>query len=459
MRLRVHSKCFSKTSWRPALLLTISILFLSGCATSWDAGISDDDPIPELKRAVRYIERHYFEPKSRKELEQAAIRGMKRWIKENKPSPKKVNKRQILSSENSSIDSEFLKYTNQFEMNPKELEYAAIEKLLDDLDEEGTKFIPPDLYRAMSEAFDEGTAGVGVKLEKKDDYFLITPMEGSPAEKAGIRKNDILINIDDFSAAQMTLGEALFKLRGPVGLKVRVRIKRSNSEAPLDIELERKKYSIRSLESRIINGDIIYIRLLSFQYETPEILEDHLEEFEVENVKGLIIDLRDNPGGLLKAVVQVVDQFLPPDYPILTIAGISKGKAVSDEYKAIFDDTWDDFSPIFILVNEKTAVGSEIMAGALQEWERAFVIGTKTFGRGTVQTLIPLGQGAAMQVTVGNMLLPSGWQIEKSGIKPDIVVEPVLGVDAPIQKVIQLMDQYQIEAGNKKTAKTKVLWK
>jgi carboxyl-terminal processing protease len=252
---------------------------------------------------------------------------------------------------------------------------------------------------------------------------VVAPIEDTPAFNAGIKAGDQIIKIDGKSTKDINITEAVKKLRGPKDTKVTLTILREGVDKPLEFTITRAIINIRSVKTRIYDDHIGYIRLSSFQERTGEELKKAVGDIEAKHkpLKGLILDLRDNPGGLLTQAVDVSDIFLKSG-AIVSIKGRTKGSGA--KYTAR-DDGYEPVCPVVVLVNEGTASASEIVAGALQDNGRGIVLGAKTFGKGSVQTVIPLEDGSALKLTTAKYYTPNGRSIQAEGISPDIAIRQV----------------------------------
>jgi carboxyl-terminal processing protease len=249
---------------------------------------------------------------------------------------------------------------------------------------------------------------------------VIAPIEGTPAQKAGIRAGDFIIKVNDESTKDLTLMEAVQRMRGAKGTKVNLTVQREGVAEPLVFTLVRDTIRIESVRSKMLDHNIAYVRLTQFQESTGRDLGRMLRQFRDQKATAMVLDLRNNPGGLLTAAVEVSEQFISPGKLIVSIKGRDGKK---DEYTARAKDQIDEH-PMIILVNEGSASASEIVAGALQDWGRAVVVGTTTFGKGSVQTILPLGDGSGLRLTTAKYYTPKGRSIQSTGITPDIVVKP-----------------------------------
>lgn len=320
------------------------------------------------------------------------------------------------------------------EIKAKDLIYGALDGMLASLDAH-SQFMDPDGYKEIKIETTGEFGGIGIELTIKEGLLtVITPLDDTPAYKAGLKPGDIIVKIDGQSTKGIDLIEAVKKLRGKPGTDVQITILREKEGKVLDLTITRTIIQVKSVkEAYLVEDKIGYIRLSEFQENTARDLEEALTKLEKDGMDGLIIDLRNNPGGLLTAAVDVTDKFLPKDKVIVTTRGRDKSKEVM--YKAIGRSKHGDY-PIVVLVNKGSASASEIVAGAIQDNKRGVVLGTKTFGKGSVQTVIPLKDGSAIRLTTAKYYTPSGRAIREEGIVPDVIVEyeEALAEEAPIRE-------------------------
>jgi carboxyl-terminal processing protease len=261
---------------------------------------------------------------------------------------------------------------------------------------------------------------VGIQIGVKENRLaVIAPIEGTPAYRAGIKSGDFITKVNDETTKDLTLMDAVQKMRGPKGSKVNLTIQRDGTPDPLQFTLVRDTIKIESVKSKVLDN-IGYVRLTQFQESTGRDLNKVLKQFKEQKLQSTILDLRNNPGGLLTAAVEVSEQFLPGGKLVVYTKGRESKK---DEWISKGKDQMDD-SPMIILVNEGSASASEIVAGALQDWGRAVIVGTTSFGKGSVQTILPLGDGSGLRLTTAKYYTPKGRSIQSTGISPDIVVKP-----------------------------------
>ena len=305
------------------------------------------------------------------------------------------------------------------EVKPKELVQGAIRGMLSTLDPHSA-YMTPDMYKEIQVETKGEFGGVGIQIGIKDNRLaVIAPIEGTPAHKAGIRAGDFIVKVNEESTKDLTLMDAVQRMRGPKGTKVNLTIQREGAPELLQFSLVRDLIKIESVKSKVIDNTIAYIRLTQFQESTGKDLSRVLKQFREQKLQSTILDLRNNPGGLLTAAVEVSEQFVSPGRLVVYIKGRDGRK---DEYVSRLKDQPEDY-PMIVLVNEGSASASEIVAGALQDWGRAVIVGTTTFGKGSVQTILPLMDGSGLRLTTAKYYTPKGRSIQSTGIVPDIVVK------------------------------------
>jgi len=316
------------------------------------------------------------------------------------------------------------------ETDPKDLIYGAIKGLVGTLDPHSF-FMSPEEYKELMIETKGSFTGVGIELTIRDSVLtVVSPIEGTPAFKAGIKAGDLIIMIDGKSTKDSSIMEAVRFIRGPKGSKVKLTIRREGLEKPVDFVITRDVIPIKSVRSSILPFDIGYIRISNFQSDTGQELSKELEDLEKKKrLKGLILDLRNNPGGLLSQAVEVADEFLDSGL-IVSIKGRDKKEEKSIAHKNKKPRRY----PMVALVNEGSASAAEIVAGALQDNKKALILGTATFGKGSVQTLFPLSDGSGLRLTTALYFTPSGRSIQASGIEPDVKVAFIPPKEKPAEK-------------------------
>jgi carboxyl-terminal processing protease len=309
------------------------------------------------------------------------------------------------------------------EIDTKKLIYGAIKGMLKELDPH-TNFMPPEIFRDFETETSGEFGGLGIEISVQNGILtIISPIEDTPAWEAGIKPGDRVVAVDGKSTKGLTLVEASQLMKGKRGSKVVLRIVRENEEEPRDIGIVRGSVKIKSVKYTDLEDGYGYIKITSFIENTSKDLERAIDAHLKKNKKmdGLIIDMRRNPGGLLDQAIKVSDMFLKEGVIVSTIGRSKKDKEVSSASKK---GRFTDF-PIIVLVNEYTASASEIVSGALQDNKRALIVGQRTFGKGSVQSVVKLGDGSGLKLTVARYYTPSGISIQAEGIKPDIDIEDV----------------------------------
>jgi carboxyl-terminal processing protease len=309
------------------------------------------------------------------------------------------------------------------EVDTKKLIYGAIKGMLKELDPH-TNFMPPEIFKDFETETSGEFGGLGIEISVQNGILtIISPIEDTPAWEAGIKPGDRVIAVDGKSTKGLSLVEASQLMKGKRGSKVILRVVRENEEEPKDISITRGSVKIKSVKYTDIEDGYAYVKITSFIENTAKDLERaidaHLKNHK--KMEGLIIDMRRNPGGLLDQAIKVSDMFLKDGVIVSTIGRSKKDKEVSSATKK---GRFTDF-PIIVLVNEYTASASEIVSGALQDNKRALIVGQRTFGKGSVQSVVKLGDGSGLKLTVARYYTPSGISIQAEGIKPDIDIEDV----------------------------------
>ena len=303
-------------------------------------------------------------------------------------------------------------------INSKDLIESAIEGMLTSLDPHSSYLNNKELNELRVQTKGE-FGGLGIEVTLENGFVkVIAPIDDTPAYKAGIKSGDLITHLDDEPVLGMTLSEAVSIMRGKVGSKIKLTVRRNENEK-VDINIIRAIIQLKSVKSRIENN-IGYIRVSSFNQKVDKQIVDSISSFKKKNsLIGYVLDLRNNPGGLLDQAVNVTDIFLERG-EIVSTKG-RNGKRGS-RYNAIKKDLTDGL-PLVVLINQGSASASEIVAGALQDHKRAIIMGTKSFGKGSVQTIIPSGEDVAIKLTTAKYYTPSGRSIQQTGIDPDILVE------------------------------------
>lgn len=312
-----------------------------------------------------------------------------------------------------------------------ELIEGAIKGMVKALDPHSS-YLPPKSYKNMLVDTSGKFGGLGIEISvRKGLLTVVSPIEDTPAFNAGIKAGDKIIKIEDESTLDMTLTDAVNRLRGETGSPVTITVFRESLEAPKEFTIVRAIIKVRSVVSKVYRNDIGYVKIRSFSKNTSKDLDAALAEFAVKGVTKLVLDVRNNPGGLLNQAVEVSDRFLKKENLIV----YTKGRTDEQNMRFTTHDKVKRVTyPMIILVNGGSASASEIVAGALQDLGRAVILGTTTFGKGSVQTIIPLTDGSALRLTTARYYTPSGRVIQENGITPDIIVE------MPLEKEVEEED-------------------
>ncbi len=308
------------------------------------------------------------------------------------------------------------------ETKSKDLVYGAIKGMLETLDPHSA-FMPPNMYKEMQEETRGRFEGLGIEITVKDGILtVVSPIEGTPAYRAGVLAGDQIIKIDGEPTKNFTLLDSVKRLRGPRGSKVTITIMREGLTKPKDFTLVREVIPVRSVRYELLEKNYGYIRLSQFQEKTDSEFEKAMKALEEESkgaLKGLILDLRNNPGGLLDQAVKISDRFIESGL-IVSVEGRKEDQRM--KWYAHADGNISRY-PLVVLVNGGSASGAEIVAGALQDHGRGILVGTQTFGKGSVQTIIPLKDGSGLRLTTARYYTPNGRSIQAKGIVPDIIVK------------------------------------
>ncbi|WP_038126337.1 S41 family peptidase [Thiomicrorhabdus sp. Milos-T2] len=310
------------------------------------------------------------------------------------------------------------------EIDDKQLLEGAISGMLSHLDPHSA-YLPPKDFKEMEEHTRGEFGGLGMEVGMEDGFVkVVSPIDDTPAQKSGIKAGDLIIKLGKEPVKGKTLSEAVKIMRGKPGTKLNLTIVRKGEDAPLKIEITRAVIKVKSLKQRMLKDNIGYARISQFQVRTGPDLIKSIAKLEKENgapLEGLVLDLRNNPGGVLNAAVQVSDAFLDDGLIVYTEGRIKNSKM---RFEAKKGDVMNG-KPIVVLINEGSASASEIVAGALQDQKRALIAGRTSFGKGSVQTLLQLNNGAAIKVTTARYYTPSGRSIQAEGIKPDLKIDLV----------------------------------
>lgn len=327
------------------------------------------------------------------------------------------------------------------ERDVKELIYGALKGMLTSLDPH-SQFLTPEEYNELRQETKGEFGGLGIEITIRDDLLtVVTPIEDTPAWRAGIKSGDKIVRIDGESTRNITLQKAVRRLRGRPGTDVSITISRERVRELLDFKITREIIKIRDIKDALILEDNIgYIRLAEFRENTPRDFEREMKRLRDEGCDSLILDLRNNSGGLLDVAIRIAQMFLEPDKLVVSTRG--RGEEQNMEFKSRFPHPYLDL-PMVVLVNSGSASGAEIVAGCLQDHRRAIILGEKTFGKGSVQTIIPLSDGSALRLTTSKYFTPKGREIHDKGIIPDIIVAEGKIEEEPKEEPIDIFEKLE----------------
>lgn len=307
------------------------------------------------------------------------------------------------------------------EVDIKELYYGAIRGMLQTLDSHSA-FMLPEVYKEMQVETKGSFGGLGIEITIRDQKLtVVSPIEDTPAFRVGVKAGDWIIKVDGELTKDMTLMDAVNKMRGPKGTQVTITIVREGLEKPKDFVITRDIIHIKNISIEMVDNDakIGYIKIRQFQERSDEEVREGLERLSKEGLQGLVLDLRNNPGGLLDMATAVADEFLPKDHLIVATRG--RIRSQNKEYHSHNIPVVNNY-PMVVLVNSGSASAAEIVAGAIQDWNRGIILGEQTFGKGSVQTVIQLNDGSGLRLTTARYYTPKGTSIHAKGITPDIIV-------------------------------------
>ncbi|MBI5862840.1 MAG: S41 family peptidase [Rhodocyclales bacterium] len=327
-------------------------------------------------------------------------------------------------------------------VDDKKLITYAISGMLSNLDPHST-YLDAEDFKDLQVSTQGEFGGLGLEVGMEDGFVkVVSPLEDTPAYKAGLKPGDLIIKLDDTLVKGLTLSDAVKKMRGKPKTQIRLTVVRKGENKPFEVTLTREKIKVQSVKSKPLEGGYGYLRIAQFQEETAADVVKHFDKLnkqEKDGLKGLVLDLRNDPGGLLNSAVGVAAAFLPPKVLVTSTDGRTEDAkrrftaSPEDYLRGYKDDFMKNLAPlaktvpIVVLVNGGSASASEIVAGALQDHKRAVIMGTQTFGKGSVQTVLPLSSNTAIKLTTARYYTPSGRSIQAKGITPDIVAEETAG--------------------------------
>lgn len=307
-------------------------------------------------------------------------------------------------------------------IDDKTLMDNAIKGMVSNLDPHSA-YLDAKMYSSLEEVTSGQFGGLGIEIEQSEGFIkIVTPIDDSPADKAGIKAGDIIVKINDTPTKDMPLNDASEKMQGKIGEKINLTIVRGQGK-PFTVTITRAKVQFKSVKSQLLEKDYGYIRISQFQNNTGKEVKTALTQLAKQNntnLKGIVLDLRNNPGGVLQASIDTVDQFVDKELVVYT-----KGRLPNTELR-FYSNVGDPSNgvPLVVLINNGSASAAEVVAGALQDLKRAVIMGTTSFGKGSVQTVLPINKKEALKLTTALYYTPKGRSIQAQGIVPDIIVAP-----------------------------------
>lgn len=338
------------------------------------------------------------------------------------------------------LESDYLK---QDKLDKDTMTYGAIRGMVESLDDPYTVFMDPKETKEFTDSLDRKLEGIGAELEVDDGKLtIITPLKNSPAEKASLLPRDIVYKIDDEFTADLTLFDAIMKIRGQKGTAVKLTIIRESLDDPFEVTVIRAKIDLENITEKDLGNGIAYISINQFTNTIDEEFNAALSDLVLNKPKGLILDLRNNGGGYLEASINILSRFFNSQVKVSS----TKERGKDSKFVPLYTKSGGEKLlnvPLVVLINEGSASASEIVAGAIQDLDRGVIMGVKSFGKGTVQTVEPLQDGSSLRLTVAQWFTPNDREIDKVGITPDIVVEnPVDEVKTGIDRQLDEATKY-----------------
>ncbi len=442
-----HSHRRARRAWVLALAL-----LLSGAALSASLGFSlsseQEEAVALLHETVRIVDENYARTPDFRKMYLAGLEGLKKGGGEaGFAFVEKAGNRVLLKVRENALlirlggDAEgglgAFERAYRFVMENASAEepkkgglgvmYAALSAMLGSLDP-FSAFISPESYEQMKAEHAGRYGGVGVIITRREKKLtVVSPIEDTPAFRAGLQSGDVILEIDGASVADMGLSEVVRRMRGPAGVPVDLLISRAGWAQPQKVRLHRAVIRIRSVKTDVKEGGVGYLRITAFHARTTEELDEGMDELIRRGVRGIVLDLRNNPGGFLTQSVNVSRRFLPAGRMIVFTRGRRHSETV--HFKTHENGVWLE-KPLVVLINKGSASASEIVAGALQDTDRALIIGETSFGKGSVQAIIPTGGASALRLTTAKYYTPLGRLIHEKGIRPDVEA----GSPAPLSR-------------------------
>ena len=447
------------------MIITVIItgIFISKVLCDLEKEVNRNEEIKVFQQAMAFVSENYVEEVHSKDLMHDAVNGM---IESLNQHPSLMNTEQQkemqmdkpgmlisklldtnISGENRNGETQVLedaltivreRYVKERhpDMHTDDLIYSAIDGMIGSLDPHSA-FMTPEQYNAIQVDTKGEFGGIGIQTAIREKVLtVIASLEDTPAFMAGIKAGDRIVKVNEEATRNMSLQDGVDRMRGTPSTEVKLSILRDGWKEEKDFTLTREIIKIRTVKSRMLTDSIGYIKINQFQQHTASDFSASLSNLTDENMKSLIIDLRDNPGGLLRSAVKVASQFIPSG-KLVVYTKNRKGR--KKEYQSAENMPYSAV-PIVVLVNEGSASASEVVAGALKDWNRATIMGTLTFGKGSVQTIMPLKDGSALKLTTARYYTPQGISIQTTGILPDIVVKHAIRDGQQVRPAIREKD-------------------
>jgi carboxyl-terminal processing protease len=445
-----------RTLFLAVMILTVVTtgVFITILINTLEAEADAYKELEVFKEALTIVRKNYVEDIQSKDLINGAIKGMVESLdthpdfiqseqyKRMKLDTKSYFMSKLIGTEEPEVDRNdemklfkdtmaIVRRNHEEDIQQKDLIYGAIKGMVGSLDAH-SDFMTPEQYSEMEVDAKGEFGGIGIKLDFKEGVLtVIDLLDDTPAFKSGIKEGDKIIRINNELTKEMSLQNAVSKMRGTPSTTVKISVLREGWKETKDFTITRKIIKIQSVKSKMLKDGIGYIKIYQFQKQTAPDLSAALSRLTQDNMKSLILDLRDNPGGLLYSAVDIAGHFIPSGKLVVYT---KDRKGIKKEYLSRKNNSYSTL-PVVVIVNEGSASASEILAGALKDWHRATIIGTTTYGKGSVQTVVPLKDGSALKLTTSKYYTPKGISIQTTGISPDILVKPKMEKAQHVQHV------------------------